>query len=440
MIQEIHGGPSGGHLGMRRTTAKVRQRFYWHGMDTDVRSTVRQCNVCASKKSPNKTRRAPLQQHQVGMPMERVALDIMGPFPESERGNRYIMVVGDYFTRWMEAYAIPDQKATTVATEFVNQFVCRFGVPTVLHSDQGRNFESAVFKEMCSVLGIEKTRTTPYNPKSDGLIERFNRTLITIVSMAIEPTRRQRDWDEKLPLALFAYRSSPQESTGETPNLLMLGREVHLPIDLSTDLCRDDQELDRGLETDYAENLRDKMRLAHERARKNTSDNSRRQKKIYDGKANAPKLTVGQFVWCYNKARTKGLSPKLQRRWQGPFLIIHQLSDVVYRIQAKNHGKKMVVHADRLKPYLGEPIASWIEEPTSQQIDHAVEEIGESQVEDQLEDVNVVQALTAAEQTQDQAEVELLQSPVPAPRRPVPAPRRNPPRTKKAPNRLLYEI
>lgn len=446
MVQEIHSGPSGGHLGMRRTMAKVRQRFYWPGLDTDVRSTVRQCNVCASKKSPNKTRRAPLQQHQVGMPMERVALDIMGPLPESERGNRYIMVVGDYFTRWMEAYAIPDQKATTVATEFVNQFVCRFGVPSVLHSDQGRNFESAVFREMCSVLGIEKTRTTPYNPKSDGLIERFNRTLITIVSMAIEPTRRQRDWDEKLPLALFAYRSSPQESTGETPNMLMLGREVHLPIDLSADLCKDDRELDRGLDTDYAENLRNKMRLAHERARENTSESSRRQKKVYDRKAHAHELTVGQFVWCYNSARTKGLSPKLQRRWKGPFLIIHRLSDVVYRIQAKNRGKKMVVHADRLKPYLGEPLASWIEEPTSQQVDHAEEESGISQTEDLVEDGVGIQAETGTEQIRDISEGELLQSeadstvqqsPVPAP---IPAPRRNPPRTRNAPGRLLYEI
>ena len=99
------------------------------------------------------------------MPMERVALDVVGPLPETERGNKYILVVGDYFTKWMEAYPIPDQTVVTVADKLVNEFVCRFGVPTVLHSDQGRNFESCVFQEMCRVLGIHKTRTTPYNPE-----------------------------------------------------------------------------------------------------------------------------------------------------------------------------------------------------------------------------------------------------------------------------------
>ena len=192
-------------------------------MDADVRSIIRMCNTCASKKSPSRTRRAPLQQRSLGMPMERVALDIVGPLPETERGNKYLLVVGHYFSKWVEVYPIPDQTAKTVAENFVQEFVCRFVVPQVLHSDQGRNFESQVFVEMSSILGIDKTRTTPYNPKSDGFIERFNRTLISMVSMMIDPTRRQRDWDEKVPLALFGYRSSPQESTGETPNMLMLG-------------------------------------------------------------------------------------------------------------------------------------------------------------------------------------------------------------------------
>ena len=96
------------------------------------------------------------------MPMERVALDIVGPLPETERGNKYLLVVGDYFSKWVEVHPIPDQTAKTVAEKFVQEFVCRFGVPQVLHSDQGRNFEAQVFAEMCSILGIDKTRTTPY--------------------------------------------------------------------------------------------------------------------------------------------------------------------------------------------------------------------------------------------------------------------------------------
>ena len=110
----------------------------------------------------------------------------------------------------MESYALPDAKAETVAGKLVSEFVCRFGVPLELHSDQGTNFESAVFSEMCRALGISKTRTTAYNPKSDGMVERFNKTLINMVAVMIEPRRRQRDWDECLPYACFAYRCTPQ--------------------------------------------------------------------------------------------------------------------------------------------------------------------------------------------------------------------------------------
>ncbi|XP_041481837.1 uncharacterized protein LOC121429007 [Lytechinus variegatus] len=112
----------------------------------------------------------------------------------------------------MEAYSIPDQTAETVISKFVNEFVCRFGVPTVLHSEQGRNFESCIFREMCHILGTCKTHTTPYNPKSEGLIEKFKGTLLNMISMMIEAHELQRDWDEKLAIALFAYRSALQDS------------------------------------------------------------------------------------------------------------------------------------------------------------------------------------------------------------------------------------
>ena len=108
---------------------------------------------------------------------DRVAIDVLGPLPVSESGNRYILIAMDYFAKWQEAYALPNQEAKTVAKVLVDQFVSRFGAPAQLHSDQGRNFESQVFTEMCKVLRIEKTRTTPLHPQSDGMVERSSRTL-----------------------------------------------------------------------------------------------------------------------------------------------------------------------------------------------------------------------------------------------------------------------
>ena len=111
-----------------------------------------------------------MRQYNVGQPFERIAIDIAGPFPVTDDGNRYIMVIGDYFTKWVEAYAIPNQEVTIVAKKLVHYFCCRYGAPMEIHTDQGRNFESRVFKELCRLLGIRKTRTTPLHPQSDGMV------------------------------------------------------------------------------------------------------------------------------------------------------------------------------------------------------------------------------------------------------------------------------
>ena len=350
ILNEVHAGQLSGHLGVRKTEAKVKYRYYWPGMSADIRSFLQSCDQCARRKSPAKKGKAPLQQYQVGVPVERVAIDLLGPLPESDSGNRWVMVVGDYCTKRMEAYPLPNATASTVALKLVQEFICRFGVPQELHSDQGTNFESEVFGEMCRLLGITKTRTTAYNPKSDGMVERFNKTLINIVAMLINPKRRQRDWDEFLPYATFAYRCTPQDSTGESPNMMMLGREVSIPVDLVT-RCQEPQD---ETNTDFAEALRTNMQEAHDRARECLGKSARRQKRNYDRHAREKGLTEGQLVWLYNPAKKKNLSPKLQLRWEGPWIVVKRLSDVTVRIRQRTGGKPRVVHVDRLKPYEGE--------------------------------------------------------------------------------------
>jgi hypothetical protein len=183
--------------------------------------------------------------------------------------------------------------------------------------------------------------------------------MIEMVSKLIEPTRRQTDWDEKLQLALFAYRSTPHSSTGESPNMLMLGREANMPIDLQMEQPLPDEH--DTISTDYALNLRHDLSMAYERARKQLKRSAVRQKTGYDRNLSGSKVSKGDFVWLSKKSTKKGMSPKLDMRWEGPFLVIDKLSDVVYRIQRNGpRGMQKVVHFDRLKKYCGKPLQSWL--------------------------------------------------------------------------------
>ncbi len=162
--------------------------------------------------------------------MDCVAVDIFGPLPISENGNEYIIVLCEYFSKWVEAWAVPNHTALTVADKLVTEFFARFGCPRQLHTDQGREFEFELFATICERFGIQKTRTTPYRPNSDGLVERFNRTLKQM--LRIFASENPNDWDNHLPFILMAYRSTQHKSTGCTPNLLFLQRETNCPLDL----------------------------------------------------------------------------------------------------------------------------------------------------------------------------------------------------------------
>ena len=171
----------------------------------------------------------------------------------------------------------------------------------------------------------------------------------------IQPHEGQKDWDQYLPYVGFAYRASVQASTGESPNMMMLGREVNLPVDLVLGAVPHEKELD----TEYADDLRERIRTIHERARYALEMSARRQKKNYDRLVHGPTYKQGQFVWLYDTKRKIGLSKKLSLPWEGPYLVVQVLSDVTVRIQRSARGKPKVVHIDRLKLYEGPELVSW---------------------------------------------------------------------------------
>ncbi|GFT98290.1 retrovirus-related Pol polyprotein from transposon 412 [Trichonephila clavipes] len=347
VLKELHGSPTGGHFGVMKTLHRVRERFFWGKVRADVEQWCKSCDACSARKGPKIRSRGKLHRYNVGAPFECIAFDILGPLPRTASGNKYLLVLIDYFTKWPEVYPIPDQEAPTVAEAVVQHWISRYGVPLQLHSDQGRNFVSAVLKGVCELLGIDKTKTTPLHPKSDGMVERFNRTILNNLSLMV--SKNQQDWDQKVPLFLLAYRSAVHETTGYSPSQMLFGRDLRLPCDL---LFGRPPDTPSSPEV-YVQNLQARFEDVHNLARERINLRTEKMKTRYDTKATGHQFKEGDKVWFYNPTRRKGLSPKLQSHWDGPYTILKIINDVVIRIRKSTNSKPRVVHYDRLAPYYG---------------------------------------------------------------------------------------
>ena len=161
---------------------------------------------------------------------------------------------------------------------FFQLIVCRFGMPAVIHSDQGREFDNHLMQELCHLCGAHRTCTAPYRPASDGLVERFNRTLLMMLAMFAGENRD--NWDDLLLVVMMAYRSSVHESTGFSPYRLMFGEECTLPMDVG--LPRRDQDLPDHIKNPYALCVRDALEVAYDQVRRNSGKAVQRQKRLYD--------------------------------------------------------------------------------------------------------------------------------------------------------------
>ena len=274
-----------------------------------------------------------------------IAMDICGPFPVTEGGNKYILVAADYLTKWPEVWAIPDQEAKTIARK-LEELISRHGAPQSLLTDQGKNFESKLIAELCDLLQIDKRHTTAYHPQCDGQVERFNRTLTTMLSMYVE--KNQKDWDRWLPQVLLAYRSSVHESTGATPFALLYGREAHLPVDLCFP-CPTEPSTTSITYQEYTATLQTKLNDIFLQAREKLQLSQKSQADKYNSKAWGKPFDIGDRVWLFNPRTPRGLSPKLTKHWTGPFTVEKQTSEVDYLIKEEKGRKTLIVHHNRLK-------------------------------------------------------------------------------------------
>ena len=194
-----------------------------------------------------------------------------------------------------------------------------------------------MFQEVCRILDLDKRRATPLRPQSDGMVERFNRTIKTMLSLFVNDN--QHDWDSHLPLLMMAYRSAVHETTGCTPSEIMFGRGIRLPVDLL--YGRPESGEDYSDATTYADKLRERLARVHRYAREHLKIESDRQKLSYDHRLCSRVINPGDAVWLYNPQRRVGFCPSLQRPWESPFLFTKRISDVVYIIQRSERSKIM---------------------------------------------------------------------------------------------------
>jgi len=315
-------------------------------MAKDAKARCQTCQVCASGKGPPSRPHGKLQKVTAAAPMDLVAIDVLSGLPAATDGSKCILVAVDYFTKWMEAYPLPNEEAETCMKALYQSFFARFGFPQQLHSDQGRNFESRLFAEMAKMAGIRRTRTTPFYPQSDGQTERMNRTLLQMLRATAHDS--PNDWPDKIPIVLAAYRMTPHKVTKLSPNEAMIGRNTRCPVTLITSPPNEgDSEL-----LPFSTQFRQNMRSTHDKVRRMSRLAAKTQKNYYDSKTRGLTFHKGQWVYLYQpQPLLRQRYKKLQRLWLGPYEITKFHSELTVEIKSINTNKTKCVHVDRLWPF-----------------------------------------------------------------------------------------
>ena len=346
VISTAHDNMLSGHCGIKRTIDRVFSNFYWPELREDVRRFCRSCSVCQKMVVKGRQGKAPMQRMPIiGEPFRRVAVDLVGPItPSSERGHKYILTVMDYATRYPEAESLKAIDTITVAEALISIF-CRIGFPEEMLTDRGSQFMSEVLKEVNRLLSLKHLKTTAWHPMCNGLVERFNGTLKTILKRLCAECPKQ--WDRYLPAVLFAYRSSIQESSGFTPFELVFGRKVRGPMEiLRAYWGKEEQGEDVKEVYQYVVELKQRLQQTCDIAQEELLRAQEVQKRHYDRSARTKALEVGQKVLLLLPTKAN----KLLLQWRGPYVVTEKTSPVNYIIQMGS--KRKTYHVNMLKPYI----------------------------------------------------------------------------------------
>ena len=364
LMHEFHDSPLAGHIGITKTYNKIRERYWWPHMIRDITNYIKTCDLCQRRKSPRKLRwpirsilPTPDKQQSndkdesiVYLPFSEVVVDVLGPLPQTARRKKFIVIFIDRLTRWPEAYATTNLRGKTIALLIMNEIIPRYGVPRTLLSDQGSNFLGKICTKLYDLMRIHKLQTSAYFPSCNGLVERFNRTIVNMLAMFVQ--EQQNDWDLYIPWVLFAYRTAVNVSTHYSPFYLLHGYDATYPMDIELRLLN---ETFNNKEK-FVEFMAERVATAREVAVKNLAviDNQLMEK--YRKLPKLPHYNIGDLVLVYDPTTPPGTNPKLMRRWTGPYRILKRFSNVNYEVKAINPKSDRVrqvkkVHVYRMRPY-----------------------------------------------------------------------------------------
>ncbi|RWS19028.1 integrase core domain protein-like protein, partial [Leptotrombidium deliense] len=271
---------------------------------------------------------------EVGGPFEMIGIDIQGPFPKSEQGNKYIIVATDYLTKHVEMKAVPAANSWEVSKFLLDEIMCRHGCPQRILSDRGLPFLSNVTKDVYKLMNTKHVKTTSYHPQTNGLVEKCNGIAGGMLSMFVN--KEQSNWDRVIKMIAWAYNTSVHETTGFSPFFLLYGREPRLPVNAalnSPSLGISDVET-------YQSQIRSALNTAHEIARENIKKAQIKYKERGDKKRRAVEYNNGDLVLVYTPRRIKGKAEKLLHPYHGPFKVLRRLSTVVYEVAPVSGRRK----------------------------------------------------------------------------------------------------
>ncbi|KAL1276794.1 hypothetical protein QQF64_036417 [Cirrhinus molitorella] len=347
VMELAHSHPMAGHLGAQNTIQRIRDRFHWPGLDAEVRRFCQACPTCqrTSPQTPPPSPLIPLPIIEV--PFQRIGMDLVGPLPKSARGHEHILVVVDYATRYPEA--IPLRKATAKAIAHELFLLCsRVGIPSEILTDQGTPFMSRLMADLCRLLHVKQLRTTVYHPQTDGLVERFNKTLKQMLRRVA--AEEKRDWDQMLPYVLFGIREVPQASTGFTPFELLFGRQPRGLLDVAREAWEQQPAAYRS-SFEHVRLMRERIDRVMPLVREHLTQAQQAQQRHYNRAAQPREFQPGDHVLLL----VPNSACKFLATWQGPYTVTEKVGPVTYRVrQPGRRHPEQLYHVNLLKKWVGD--------------------------------------------------------------------------------------